>query len=205
METRHRETDLGRTLFEARESKGWSQERLSRESGVSRVTISKWESGQVETPKMVTLRRLANALDVPVESLLRPLGAASPDPSGSSAERRMAAELEAHTELAHAARRLGREMAEREDLYAELAEAVAARLGDVFEDGFEHYHTLLDSGVSEDDLDGLAAALMELVLSVDALMDAAVRREQDPTKRGRLVDFAARRRRQRPEIPRSVA
>lgn len=76
METRHRDTDLGRALFEARESKGWSQERLSRESGVSRVTISKWESGQVVTPKMATLRRLANALGVPVEALLYPLAAA---------------------------------------------------------------------------------------------------------------------------------
>lgn len=76
MDTRHRETDLGRMLFEARERKGWSQERLSRESGISRATISKWESGQVETPKMATTRKLADALDVPVEALLHPLASA---------------------------------------------------------------------------------------------------------------------------------
>lgn len=76
MDTRHRETDLGRALYESRKSKGWSQERLSRESGVSRVTISKWETGQIETPKMVTCRQLADVLDVPVEVLLHPLALA---------------------------------------------------------------------------------------------------------------------------------
>lgn len=72
MQTRHRETDLGRTLFELREALGWSQMRLNQESGVSRVTISKLETGQIEAPKMETLRRLAKALDVPVEDLLNP-------------------------------------------------------------------------------------------------------------------------------------
>lgn len=76
LDTQHRETGLGRALFESREAKGWSQERLSAESGVSRVTISKWESGQVETPKMGTTRKLADALGIPTEALLRPLALA---------------------------------------------------------------------------------------------------------------------------------
>ena len=76
LDSRHRETDLGRVLFEARERKGWSQERLSRESRVSRVTISKWETGQIDAPKMGTIRKLAAALDLPVGALLDPLGVA---------------------------------------------------------------------------------------------------------------------------------
>ena len=72
METPHKETDLGRTLFELREGLGWSQTRLHRESGVSRVTLSKLETGQITTPKMETLRKLARALGVPVEDLLHP-------------------------------------------------------------------------------------------------------------------------------------
>lgn len=76
MDSRHRETDLGRVLFDAREAKGWSQEQLSRVSGVSRVTISKWETGQIDAPKMGTVRKLAAALGLPIGALLNPLGVA---------------------------------------------------------------------------------------------------------------------------------
>ncbi len=72
MDTQHRETDLGRILFELREGASLTQARLSEESGVSRVTISKLETGQIGAPRIGTLRRLAATLSVPVEDLLNP-------------------------------------------------------------------------------------------------------------------------------------
>lgn len=174
--------------------------------GVDEQTVRRWiKAGRLQAFKP------GRAYKIPRESLAAflerstPLAVAAPDPSGSGAERRAAGEFEAHTELVLAASRVGYEMAEREDLYAELAEAVAERLGGVFEDGFEHYHASRSGGVPDDVLGRLAEALMELVASIDALTGAAVRLERDPAKQSRLIDFAAHQRRERPEIPRSAA
>ena len=49
-------------LKEERENKNWSQEDLSRESGVSRTTISDIETGKKVVVTNVTLEKLANAL-----------------------------------------------------------------------------------------------------------------------------------------------
>ena len=52
-------------LARLRKVKGVSQERLSKLSGVSRVTIARIETGK-NTPNLKTLELLANALKVPV-------------------------------------------------------------------------------------------------------------------------------------------
>ncbi len=78
LDNQHQETDLGRTVFELREARELTQDQLHRRSGVSRVTISKLETGQIGTPRLGTLRRLAEALDVPVQSLLDPKKALAP-------------------------------------------------------------------------------------------------------------------------------
>lgn len=49
-------------LKEERENKNWSQEDLSRVSGVSRTTISDIETGKKVVVTNVTLEKLANAL-----------------------------------------------------------------------------------------------------------------------------------------------
>ena len=49
-------------LKEERESKNWSQEDLSKESGVSRTTISDIETGKKVVVTNVTLEKLASAL-----------------------------------------------------------------------------------------------------------------------------------------------
>lgn len=46
-----------------REEKGWSQTKLSEESGVSRVTINSLENGKVQVAKTDTLTKIADALD----------------------------------------------------------------------------------------------------------------------------------------------
>ena len=45
-----------------REEKGWSQTRLSEESGVSRVTINCLENDKVQVAKTDTLTKIADAL-----------------------------------------------------------------------------------------------------------------------------------------------
>ena len=52
-------------LARLRKVKGVSQERLSKLSGVSRVTIARIETGK-SSPNLKTLELLANALKVPV-------------------------------------------------------------------------------------------------------------------------------------------
>lgn len=50
-------------LKQFREEKGWSQTKLSEESGVSRVTINSLENGKVQVAKTDTLTKIADALD----------------------------------------------------------------------------------------------------------------------------------------------
>lgn len=50
-------------IREARESKGWSQERLAEESQVSRSIISGLESGTVTSTTTGTLLKIARALN----------------------------------------------------------------------------------------------------------------------------------------------
>ena len=49
-------------LKESREELGWSQEKLSEESEVSRTTISDIETGKKVVVTNITLEKLANAL-----------------------------------------------------------------------------------------------------------------------------------------------
>lgn len=60
---------LGEKLKMLREKKGWSKYRLSKESGVAPITITKIERGEIY-PELETLLKLAEALDVDVEELI---------------------------------------------------------------------------------------------------------------------------------------
>lgn len=59
--------DIAR-LAEVRREKGMTQEQLAAASGVHRVTIARFETGKV-SPKLKTLKRLADALRVPIDAL----------------------------------------------------------------------------------------------------------------------------------------
>lgn len=52
-----------------REQKGWSQTKLSDESGVSRVTINGLENGKIQVAKTDTLTKIADALAQPVSEV----------------------------------------------------------------------------------------------------------------------------------------
>lgn len=59
-----------RKIREIREAKGISQEELAKQSNVSRTTISALESGRDIETYVGTIKSIADALKVPVSSLL---------------------------------------------------------------------------------------------------------------------------------------
>ena len=61
---------LAKTVKRLRKSKGLSQEKLARLANVSNNTITNIEAGKNLNPTTATIKKLARALDVPVEELL---------------------------------------------------------------------------------------------------------------------------------------
>lgn len=51
-------------LLKARNKKGWTQERLAKESGVNQTTISALERDETRIPQWDTAKALADALEV---------------------------------------------------------------------------------------------------------------------------------------------
>ena len=59
------------TLKVERVKRNLTQKQLKELSGVSMVTIGKIERGDVEKVTLVTYKKLAKALDIPVEKLIK--------------------------------------------------------------------------------------------------------------------------------------
>lgn len=59
-----------KNLKKLRNKKGWTQEKLAREAGISYITLVKIERGNIENPKLQTLVKLARALDVSLDKLV---------------------------------------------------------------------------------------------------------------------------------------
>lgn len=59
-----------KNLAKLRRQKGWSQEKLAVESGISYNTIIKLERGAIKNPKIETVIKLANALSVSIDQLV---------------------------------------------------------------------------------------------------------------------------------------
>jgi len=59
-----------KNLKKLRNKKGWSQERLAREAGISYITLVKIERGNIQNPKLETLMKLAKALGVSIDKLV---------------------------------------------------------------------------------------------------------------------------------------
>ena len=60
---------FGRAVRRARESRGWTQEKLSAAAGLDRTYISGLERG-VRNPSLVTQGRIAEALGLPLHHLV---------------------------------------------------------------------------------------------------------------------------------------
>ncbi|MFT9668506.1 helix-turn-helix domain-containing protein [Streptomyces rhizosphaericola] len=61
---------LGLAVRAVRLRRGWSQELLSEKSGLDRTYVSGLERGR-RNPALLTLARLADALEVPLSELIR--------------------------------------------------------------------------------------------------------------------------------------
>lgn len=61
----------GMTLKVGRVKRNLTQKQLKELSGVSMVTIGKIERGDVEKVTLATYKKLAKALDIPVEELIK--------------------------------------------------------------------------------------------------------------------------------------
>ena len=63
-------TNLAKKVKQLREKLGLSQEKLARLADVSNNTIINIEAGKQDNPTIDTLKKVAKALDVPVEELI---------------------------------------------------------------------------------------------------------------------------------------
>ena len=59
-----------KNLVALRKQKGWSQERLARESDISYNTLIKLEQKSIQNPKIETVIKLADALEVSLDELV---------------------------------------------------------------------------------------------------------------------------------------
>ncbi len=64
-------TDIGKTVKKLREKLGISQEKLARLADVSNNTVVNIEAGKQDNPTIETLKKVANALQVGVDDLLK--------------------------------------------------------------------------------------------------------------------------------------
>lgn len=78
---------LAQRVREFRYSKGWGPDELASRAEISRTALYQIESGKTELPRAGTLRRIAVALDVPMEELL---GSTSESEAASSSADRHA-------------------------------------------------------------------------------------------------------------------
>jgi len=64
-------SNITKTLRKLREAKGLSQEKLARLADVANNTIIKIEAGKNQNPTLDTLKKIAKALDVNIDDLVR--------------------------------------------------------------------------------------------------------------------------------------
>ncbi|KUK98739.1 MAG: transcriptional regulator, XRE family [Parcubacteria bacterium 32_520] len=65
------ENKISKNIKKLRQAKGLSQDRLSKAADVSYNSIIKLETGGITNPTIETLQKIAKALDVSVDDLLK--------------------------------------------------------------------------------------------------------------------------------------
>jgi len=63
--------DIAKTVKRLREKAGLSQEKLARLADVSNNTLINIEAGKQDNPTIETLKKIAKALNVPIEDLIK--------------------------------------------------------------------------------------------------------------------------------------
>src|SRR5262245_21987522 len=125
---------LAKRVRDCRYAKGWGPDELASRASISRTALYQIECGKTETPRAATIRRIAQALDVPVDTLIRGEDPAPYDGPGPFAPRD----------------RRGRRAASSLEALDILGRAAAAGDGPGRGDGRHHdldrmFHELLDS------------------------------------------------------------
>lgn len=72
-------TNLGARIRSYRMARGWSQADLASKIGVSRPTVTQWESGDTKNIRNDNLVSLAKALQISLNELLQPAGGVKED------------------------------------------------------------------------------------------------------------------------------
>ena len=65
------ENNIGENIKKRRTKLGLSQEDFAQKSGVKYTTLTKIESGVIKTPSVLMVEKIAKALDVNIEELLK--------------------------------------------------------------------------------------------------------------------------------------
>ncbi len=65
------ESSIGENIKKRRTKIGLSQENFAQKSGVKYTTLTKIESGVIKTPSVVIMAKIAKALDVSIEDLIK--------------------------------------------------------------------------------------------------------------------------------------
>jgi len=65
------ENNIGENIKKRRTKLGLSQENFAQKSGVKYTTLTKIESGVIKTPSVLMVEKIAKALDVSIEDLLK--------------------------------------------------------------------------------------------------------------------------------------
>jgi len=60
-----------KNLKQLRKKKGWTQEKLAQESGISFHTLIKIERGDIKSPRLDTLIKIAKALNLSIDDLVK--------------------------------------------------------------------------------------------------------------------------------------
>jgi len=65
------ESSIGENIKKRRTKLGLSQEDFAQKSGVKYTTLTKIETGVIKTPSVVIMGKIAKALDVNIEELIK--------------------------------------------------------------------------------------------------------------------------------------
>ena len=65
------ENNIGENIKKCRTKLGLSQEDFAQKSGVKYTTLTKIESGVIKTPSVLMVEKIAKALDVSIEELIK--------------------------------------------------------------------------------------------------------------------------------------
>ena len=73
---------IRRAVDEAKDSRGWTVNRLAAETGVGRSTLFRWLAGDFQQfPELASVRGFCEALDIPVSAAFTALGVRPGDPA----------------------------------------------------------------------------------------------------------------------------